>query len=364
MSFFKNLFGKKEQPIKTYTEFWNWFQENEKTFFEAVKQRKNIEKNFFDKLSPKLAELKEGFFFVTGMYAEDIAELVFTADGVVKNFVFVEEIVKAAPAINGWKFTSLKPSLDIKDVSIKMGGHNFNENNIYFYQNELAGYPDEIDISIIHDDYNEKDKNQVINGTYIFLDNYLGELNFATSIDNIRFIAKKDAEKELIPVSKLKDFLNWRQKEFIEKYEGTRHDTENDSYSNLEAQLKDGQPLIAVVNSSLLEWDNKASHPWLLTVEIKYDGKNNNGMPDKSTYKMLESIEDEIMLELKDFNGYLNIARQTAGSSREIYFACKEFRKPSLLLHNVQKKYSNLNIEYEIHKDKYWRALDWFNGAA
>ena len=39
--------------------------------------------------------------------------------------------------------------------------------------------------------------------------------------------------KELIPISKLKDFLTWREKEFIEKYEGTRHNTENDSYALL-----------------------------------------------------------------------------------------------------------------------------------
>ncbi len=33
MNFLKNIFGKKDEPIKNYVDFWNWFQKNEKTFF-------------------------------------------------------------------------------------------------------------------------------------------------------------------------------------------------------------------------------------------------------------------------------------------------------------------------------------------
>ena len=84
----------------------------------------------------------------------------------------------------------------------------------------------------------------------------------------------------MIPIEKLKDFLLWRQKEFIEKYEGTRYNTENDSYNSLEATLNNGKPFFAIVNSALLDWDSKVSHPWILTIEIKYKG-HENGMPVK-----------------------------------------------------------------------------------
>src|SRR5690606_12698982 len=103
------------------------------------------------------------------------------------------------------------------------------------------------------------------------------------------------------------DYLIWREKEFVEKYKGIWHYTENDSYSSLEATLQNGKPLIAIVNSTLLEWDCKASHPWVLAVQINYDGSNNNGMPNNHTYELLNSLEDQIMLELKDYEGYLNI---------------------------------------------------------
>ena len=65
MSFLKKFFGTKDEPIKSYDDFWTWFVKNEAAFFTIVKTRKDVEKQFFDKLSPKIDELKDGFFFVT-----------------------------------------------------------------------------------------------------------------------------------------------------------------------------------------------------------------------------------------------------------------------------------------------------------
>lgn len=365
MSFIKSLFGKKDTPIKSYSDFWNWFSQHEKDFFKLVSSRKGskeIEQGFFDKISPKLGEIKEGFFYVTGMFDDKTVELVLTADGDTKNIVFVEELVSAAPSIAGWKFTALKPALDIKDVYITMGGYEFSDNNLHFYANELEGYPDEIDITIVHKDLTEENRKQITNGIYIFLDNYLGELDFVNNIDTLQIAGVQQAEKELIPISKLKNFLTWRQKEFIEKYEGTRYDTENDEHSTLEAELESGNKLFAIINTDLLNWDSKASHPWISVLTLKYDGSKSNGMPSDKDYKLLDKIQDEIMQELKDIDGYLNVGRQTAKNEREIYFACRDFRKPSKVFYKVEQKYSgNFEIEYEIYKDKYWQSFERFN---
>ena len=243
-----------------------------------------------------------------------------------------------------------------------MSGYKFNNENLSFYANEFPNYPDEIDITIVHKDLNDKNKSIISNGTYIFLDNYLGELDFITTIDNLTIISTEDALKELVPIAKLKDFLTWRQKEFVEKYTGVRHDTANDNYSGLEAKLESGNTLLAVINTDLLNWENKASHPWISKIVIGYDGSKNNGMPNDKDYKLLNEIEEEIMQELIDFDGYLNIGRQTSKSEREIYFACKDFRKPSKILFNIQQKYMNkFEIDYTIYKDKYWQSFERFN---
>ncbi|HWD89648.1 MAG TPA: DUF695 domain-containing protein [Mucilaginibacter sp.] len=364
MSLLKDIFGKKGESIKSYEDFWKWFQRNEKVFSTAIRtrNRSDIEKDFFDKLSPKLNELKEGFFFLTGIYDENTVELVLTADGVIKNLVFVEDMVNAAPEIPGWKFTAHKAASDIKTTSIRMAGHEFKKENLNFCSNDSSNYPDEIDITVVHNDFNEENKSAIINGTYIFLDNYLGELEFVTTIDNMDIKSSSEVQTDLIPIEKLKDFLIWKQKEFLEKYDGVRRDTENDTYSMLEAELPSGNALLAIIDTDLLDWDSKASHPWILTVEIKYDGEKDNGMPDDATYKLLDEIENTILEELKDFEGYLNIGRQTAESVREIYLACKDFRKPSRTLYRIQNEYSNkIEISYEIYKDKYWKSFDRFN---
>ncbi|MDT0554651.1 DUF695 domain-containing protein [Patiriisocius hiemis] len=362
MSFLKSIFNAKEKPIDSYSDFWNWFEQNEKKFHKVLKEQGNINKVFFDKLAPKLNELKDGFWFLAGMYDDNTAELILTADGIIKNIVFVEELVQSAPKMNNWKITALKQPSDINQYGIEMDGYKFDESKMDFYSTDHNQMPDEIDITITHKDFSEENRAVMTNGVYLALDNSLGELNSVTTIDNVNIINSKDATSDLIPLEKLKDFLTWREKEFVEKYKGFRHNTENDNYSGLEATLKNGLPLVAVINTDLLNWDSKASHPWIAVMEIKYDGKNNNGMPDDSTYQLLNEIEDKIMTELKDSDGYLNIGRQTADSVREIYFACVEFRNPSKILHEIKKEYINkIELDFDIYKDKYWQSFNRFS---
>ncbi len=364
MSFFDEIFKRKEEKkITSYQDFWNWFLDNEKKFHKIVKQggSNNISLNFLDKISPKLNELKEDIWYLTGMLDDNTVDLILTSDGDVKLFYFIEELISAAPDIKGWKFGSHKPEHDIENVGIEMEKFSFTNENMFFYSNDLKEYPDEIDITLVHNDFTEDVRNEITNGCHIFLDNYLGELNSVLLIDNIEFDSKERAEKELIPIEKLKSFLIWREKEFVEKYEGIRRNTENDACSSLEETLENGNKMVAVVNTDLLEWDAKGSHPWVLRFEIKYDGGHNNGFPDDKTYELLNLIEEEINNELKDSDGYLNIGRETANNLREIHFACKNFREPCKVTDEIIKKYSGkLEMDYEIYKDKYWRSFERF----
>jgi hypothetical protein len=361
MSLLKKIFSKKDAPVKSYDDFWNWFTENEKAFFQVVKTRSDINEGFFEKLSPKLKELKEGFFYLTGMMDDDTVELVFTAEGAIKNIVFVEELVQSAPQLPGWKFTALKPALDITNVSIEMGGQKFNEDNIRFYFTEHADSPDEIDITIVHTGLTDEDQDLRKQGTYIFLDNYLGEMNFAITIDSLKIIGNECSEQDLIPIQKLKDYLIWRQKEFVEKYDGVKHDTESDQYTLLEGELENGMLIVATINTDLLTWDRKASHPWIFRVEVLYDGEKSNGLPDDSTYKLLDEMEDSMVAQLKDSEGNLFIGRQTAENIRDIYFACNDFRKPSKILSEISEQYSGkMEMNYGVYKDKYWKSFDRF----
>lgn len=361
MSFFKK-FIRKEKTIKSNVDFWDWFVKNEKAFYKVVKEQGDVNGVFFSKLAPKLDELKTGYWFLTGMFDADTAELIVTADGDLKNIVFIEDLVSAAPEISGWRITALKPESGFSNSAVEMDDYKFNKDTLRFYSNDLSDYPDEIDITVTHSDLNDDNVADITNGVYLFLDNALGELNSISIIDSLSVSNTADAKSDLVPIEKLKDFLIWREKEFIEKYEGVRHSTENDNYSALEATLESGLPLLAVVNTDLLQWDSKASHPWIAVLEIKYKGISGNGMPDEETYTLLNAIEEDLLMALKDSKGYLNIGRQTAESVREIYFACRDFRKPSRVFYEVQTKYSDrLQLSFDIYKDKYWQSFDRFS---
>lgn len=347
----------------SYSDFWQWFTQHEQQFFQVIKEDNDIEENFFVPLGDELNKIRTGFYYMAGLQKDEIAELILTADGDIKNIVFIEELLATAPQIDHWVFTTHKPAMDIKDIKIGMAGFEFNSDKLHFYANELPYYPDEIDITVVHPDYTEDNESMILNGVYIFLDNALGEINFATTIDNLTVEHPDQAEQPLVPIYKLRDFLVWRQKEFIEKYEGKRYITEEDNYNAFEAELDDGNPFFALINMDLLDWDAKASHPWMLSIELDYgNDPEHQGMPHTDeVLQLLNDIEDNISNKLIDKDGYLNIGRETAAGIRTVYFACKEFRHCSKVLSSIQEKYeAMMPIDYTIYKDKYWRTFDRF----
>lgn len=359
MGFLKKIFGAKDEDIviSNYADFWRWFQKNEKAFFKAVKEHDKVDEDFLRRLTPMLRQVSEDFYCVTGMTDEYTAELIISTDGIIREFVFAEEFVAAAPLIKGWKFTALKPSTDIDTMGIEMDGYDFNSNNISFFSNDLAEYPDEIDITLVHKDFTEENKETITSGSLIYLDNLLGEYNTAIMLDVVN-VAGPEEGQELIPMEKLQGYLLWRQKEFVEKYEGIRYGTEEDSYTTMEAEDENGLPVFAIINQDLMNWDAKASHPWMMVVEIKFDG-GKEGLPDEASNNLMNEFEDEILKRLPDADGYLNIGRETYNGMRTIYIAGKEFRHSSKTVKALIGQYAGkLEGSYDIFKDKYWMAMN------
>jgi hypothetical protein len=360
-----------EDKLKqAYQNFWNWFRLNEKRFHKIVKNKKYIEQGFLDPLSLELEKIKDGFYFLIGMKNESIVDLILTADSDLSNIIFVEELIKAAPKLKGWNFEALKLASNVEEVQIRIEGHIFKSENLYFYPTQNDNYPDEIEITIVCEKFEEKDKNKVTSGIYLFLENYLGELNFATTIDVVHIKSKENREKaeskELIPIEKLESYLIWREKEYVEKYEGIMNDTATDNYTLFKSELKDGSPLFAIINTTLLNWNEKVSHRYITILEIKYpDSKGTitqtKKLPDTKTDILLKTIEDEILKKLPISNGHLYIGRETYNTTRKFYLASTDFRNISKVIFDIQQNYSDkLEIEYEIYIDKYWQSFERF----
>lgn len=363
MNFLKKLLNRPVAPA-TVPEFWSWFLSEQHSFFTVIQKKDGqlIHNRFLDKIVPRLHALNPRFYCETGMTDDTTAELVVSAEGDIPTFVFVEELIAAAPTLPNWKFTALKPSTGIR-MSIKLNGTPFDSDTIRFFYDEEPGYPDEINLTIIHEDFSEDNKNTITQGCLLYMDALLGELNAATLIDDLVVGGPADAaSRQLIPMEKLGDFLTWKEKEFVEKYEGARHNTENDQYAALEGEDANGLPSIAIINTDLLDWDARASHPWMAVVTVDYTktkGMINNGMPGEEQFSIFNELQEELDSLLIDSSGYLNLGRETYNGKSEIYYACREFRNISKLTDRTIRSFEGkLACSYTIYKDKYWRTMD------
>ena len=64
-----------------------------------------------------------------------------------------------------------------------MDGYSYDKNNLSFFSTLNSYNPDEINITIVYHNFNEEDAKTINIGTFIFIDNFLGELNSVTLID-------------------------------------------------------------------------------------------------------------------------------------------------------------------------------------
>lgn len=238
---------------------------------------------------PNTEKLHKGIFFLSGMYDEDVAELILTADGIVKNIVFIEELIEAAPAFPNWKITALKQAVDMADWQIGIEELIINSPSLSFFPDEYPQYPDEIAITIVYQDYSTEEHGTIVSGIYMFLDNLLGELNAGVQLDQIKIQGPDPSYPDLIPISKLPAYLNWREKEFIEKYEATEIPDDDIPLTTLQATSENEMPLIATINMPLLNWDAKPSFPWVLRLELQYNGQENDGLPNESDFEIIGS---------------------------------------------------------------------------
>ncbi|MDR1934061.1 MAG: DUF695 domain-containing protein [Candidatus Accumulibacter sp.] len=370
-------FDSHDRFVRSYHKFWVWFLRHEKEFFAVLSQKSNsdeVNEKFFEKMSVKLEEIKGNcYYFLAGMKDEHTAELILSAEGNIKNFVFVEELVAVAPAIEGWKFVALKPALGIEHMSmeqfhIKMNGHVFDKNNQSFYEDNDPEYPDEINIAIVHDDLKKKNTSEIAKGVHIFLDCCLGEFEFATTIDKLRVVGKPKTGETVRPILELGEFLARRKNESscngADGAEETIPDEEAQEFSLLEGRLDNGNPVLAAIDTSLLGLKNRALYPWIANLHVQFDAPDNNGMPGKESSDTMSRIEDDLLKIVQNDRSILYIGRETGNGEKQMYFACKDFRKISKACYRIQDEYSDiLAIEYDIYKDKYWQSFREFESG-
>jgi len=357
------IFGKLSSSSKNnknpYQEFWDWFNNHAQEFYNIIKSGNQVEEKFINLFAPELAKIEPHVFFLVGIEEDKNAELIFTPDGRIQNVIWAEKLAASAPEIPNWKFRALKPASNNINFAIRMHDLNFDKDNIMFFPVIHQDYPDKIDLMFVYEHYHVEAHDDIINGIFIFLDNFLGEETMIESIDKIDVTGPQSTQEELIPLDKLRDYINWREKEFVEKYQDVRHDPIEDQFTAFEGTIEGDKTILSTFNTSILNWEHKASHPWILVIMINYEPENESGFPNSETYKSISNLEDDIENQLPGLDGYIFLGSETVDGLRETFIACREFRKVTEIIDQLLLKYaSQLNINYEFYKDKYWQSFE------
>ena len=367
MGFLQKLMGKHQaivldKVVHDKDTFWAWFQTQAEAFHHAVITQEKIDTDFFDPLSANLDRMHEGIYFLAGEAETGVAELILTADGVYRNFAFIEDLVVAAPKLPAWRFVALKPACAIDGFGINMNGLIYSDDTLHFYVREDAKCPQVVDVVMVHSDATATEE-QLTSGVYVYLDNLLGEWVAVTQIDQMQIINQQQlpANQTLQPMAELAPYLHSRHEAWQKAYGGVYYNSDQDEFASFEGEADNGQLIVGIIDSTLLAWPHKPSHPWMLTLRIAYDGSGLNGMPSKQIYQRMEAFEDALMAELPEHEGYLNVGRETGDDIRFIYFACKQFVQATRVLERLMPQFSQeMDISYDVFQDKYWQSLQRF----
>lgn len=338
--------------------FWEWFSVNEKHFVDVVKQKNNIENELFELLSSNLTHFRDGLSFLVGI-DDNKVELIFTAGGDIANLVLIEELINEAPKLENWKFNTLNTSDN--DISINYDEYTFESNYLHFFEVIEDEYLDEVNIVVLYKFYTKKDHFKIQNGIGLYLENLIGEKAFSSIIDEFNVGSlEKNKVQHIIPIVQLGEYLNKRNESIIHKNENIYYDSTDDNFTFFENEVEDEEKLYAEINTDLLNWKYKSSHPWILTVKINFEQSEDNGL---ETDEFLDILQNNISELFSEKAGIVYLGRQTTENLREIFWVCKEYKSPCIL---IEKMNNNLQIDnfplldYVIYKDKYWRTFEHF----
>lgn len=343
--------------------FWKWFSENHHRYQQVEQLDGDHAHELVNEVVEELKKYDPWFKALMGKYDDTTSELIVTADGDIALFVKVEELISKAPDIPGWKFTAHKPPLGFDEISIEMFGKTFDDETMRFYPIVDDAYPDMVSIIFTHSGYNIEEADDFETGGSIYVQNALGELNTATQLDHYEIGPEPDDKSLLIPVTKLNDYLNWREKEFIEKYDQSGIEFFEETYNTIEGESTEGYVMMAIAVSSFEDWPYKPVFCWWVGVQMEYKEEAENGLPSKETLSQLQDMEEKLITLLTAHRDVVYVASKTFRGCRTTHFYAKNYKTPSLLLHAFNEEFnSDIQLGFFIEKDKYWQHVEEFFG--
>ena len=175
--------------MKTLTNFWNYFQQNNFVFLLLNEISKDELKIHFDKLIDLLHQYNKDIDLIIKNKA-NVAELIITANGNPYLFKEVELLVHYAPVVERWKITAfLQPETNLTkyengtDKPLEYYGITIRISEMYFIPLENPNKPTDLGIKVLLKNYIvHKDNSRLREAVYIHIEHLIGEKAFANDI--------------------------------------------------------------------------------------------------------------------------------------------------------------------------------------
>ncbi|PWJ32691.1 hypothetical protein [Sediminitomix flava] len=201
--FFSFLNKKSKEQV-----FWEWFKENNASFYSGVDNQFEREK-LFDELQFQLKKVNSDLAFeFSPIHENGIREFIVSAEGVKEIFPIVEQLIDKAPELENWKFNAFRQRIPGDNFSIEVGSVKINYSDIYFrYKDGNYG-----DIGIELNIRNYNGEAEIINATYILLDGLIGEYDITMGIDWIDWVKLDDTNiNQLLPITDLRNLIDQKK---------------------------------------------------------------------------------------------------------------------------------------------------------
>ena len=175
--------------MKTITNFWNYFQQNNFVFLLLNEISKDELKTHFDKLIEILHQYNKDLDLIIKNKTKG-GELIITANGNPYLFKEVELLVHHAPVVERWKITAfLQPETNLTkyengtDKPLEYYGITLRISEIYFIPLENPNKPPDLGIKVLVKNYIvHKDNPRLREAVYIHIEHLIGEKAFANDI--------------------------------------------------------------------------------------------------------------------------------------------------------------------------------------
>lgn len=340
------MFFKKASSDKA-RDFWNWFTRNNSKYLFLSEVDEEEKNKLMQELLSHLHEYCEHLYFEVGGHSkDDKVDLVITAEGIVKHFDKVEELVDAAPELSSWRFLKFRQPHG-PGIRAEFAGRIFDPEEIIFISLYSEEDPDGIGIQVCYPDFNEEERNIFINGTYILLDSLIGERSVALDIEHLDVIKTPEdiSEDDYPRLSHLAQTIKERK---IFKYPGENYDV-------IEHIDADGYLTFITANLAYRDFRFKQEFPWFLKITMNVKVYNENGHPLPEEAEVLNSFEEFLDKKIKEGTVAHYIGRTTLYKKREIlYFLAEPEKVKSILQHILADDDAIRNFQFHIEQDSEW----------